>query len=102
MTKLSKVWILALILLVAPARSSVAETIYVDTNAATPAPDGSSWCDAYLHLQDALAAAALPGATINESRVADGLYKPDQGGCQTPGDRERTSQPRNRVALHGG
>ena len=63
------------------------QTTYVDVNATGSVLDGSTWCDAYIHLQDALAEAAASGGTINEIRVADGTYKPDQGNTQTSGDR---------------
>lgn len=78
------------------------QTIYVDVNATGSALDGSTWCDAYLHLQDALAEAAAAGGTINEIRVANGAYKPDQGNTQTPGDREATFELVSSVTLIGG
>ena len=71
--------------------------LYVDS-AAGGAGDGSNWCDAFNYLQDALAI-ATPGTTI---RVADGSYKPDQGGGQTPGDREATFQLLDGVTIEGG
>jgi Right handed beta helix region/Chlamydia polymorphic membrane protein (Chlamydia_PMP) repeat len=79
-----------------------AQTIYVDQNATGPAQDGSTWCTAYVYLQDALSAAAASGGTVNEIRVADGTYKPDQGASQTPGDREATFQLLNGVTIAGG
>ncbi len=60
--------------------------VYVDGSAAGPVHDGTSWCSAFLHLQDALGFvgdAAEPGREI---RVADGVYRPDEGASQTPGD----------------
>jgi len=57
--------------------------VFVDQNACGPTHDGSSWCNAFLNLQDALAVATA-GMTI---RVADGTYKPDEGAGQTPGNR---------------
>lgn len=97
MTNISRVCILALISLVFAGRS-VANTIYVDTNATDPAHDGSSWCDAYLYLQDALAVATAG----DEIRVAEGVYKPDQGGGQTLGSRAATFQLINGVTIAGG
>ena len=44
MTKIPKVWILALISVAFPARSLVADPICVDTNATGPTPHGTSWC----------------------------------------------------------
>ncbi len=73
--------------------------VYVDDDAA-PSGDGTGWCTAYPHLQDALAAAS--GDTITEIRVAGGVYKPDQGAGQTPGDREATFHLLNGVTLAGG
>ncbi|MHC4500691.1 MAG: choice-of-anchor Q domain-containing protein, partial [Planctomycetota bacterium] len=71
--------------------------IHVDTNA-PGANEGSSWADAFNYLQDALTAAA--GG--DEIRVAQGIYKPDQGAGVTPGDRTATFQLINAVAIKGG
>ncbi|MBN2591545.1 MAG: hypothetical protein JXA96_16890 [Sedimentisphaerales bacterium] len=68
--------------------------IYVDDDA-FGANDGSSWENAYIYLQDALADANSYEKTVLslsngpvEIRVAQGTYKPDQGAGQTAGDRE--------------
>jgi hypothetical protein len=61
--------------------------LYVDAGA-TGAGDGSSWCDAYVHLQDALTVASLTNSGVSEIRVAQGVYKPDQGAGQTAGNRD--------------
>ena len=98
MMSISRVGVLALISLVFAGRSVVADTIYVDTDSTGPAHDGSSWCDAYLYLQDALAAAVAG----DEIRVAEGVYKPDQGGGQVSGDREATFQLISGVTIAGG
>lgn len=71
--------------------------IYVDASA-TGTNAGSSWADAYLSLQDALTAAAGGGTIL----VAEGTYKPDQGGGQTPSDRYATFQLISGVAIYGG
>jgi hypothetical protein len=71
--------------------------IYVDADA-NGANDGSSWENAYKFLQDALAVAS----NNHEVRVAQGLYKPDQGVGITPGDRMATFRPKRGVALKGG
>ena len=71
--------------------------IYVDANA-TGADNGSSWTDAFNYLQDALAT-AISGEEI---WVAEGTYKPDQGGGKTPGDANATFQLINGVELYGG
>ncbi|MCB9851111.1 MAG: right-handed parallel beta-helix repeat-containing protein [Phycisphaerales bacterium] len=51
-----------------------ADVRYVDRNA-PPSGDGSTWCDAFVDLQDALAVSQFG----DEIRVADGTYLPDQG-----------------------
>ena len=74
--------------------------IYVD-DGATGANDGTSWANGYRYLQDALADANSSDKPV-EIRVAQGIYRPDQGKDQTPGDREATFQLVNGVALKGG
>ncbi len=75
----------------------VPRTIYVDDDAAG-ANDGSNWKDAFIYLQDALAAAY----SGDEIWVAQGIYKPDQGAGITPGDRDATFQLVNGVSIKGG
>jgi predicted outer membrane repeat protein len=77
--------------------AAAAETVYVKADA-TGANDGSSWEDAYVHLQDALADAGAG----DEIWVATGVYKPDQGAGQTPGDRSASFELIGNVALYGG
>ena len=74
--------------------------IYVDANA-TGANDGSSWENAYKFLQDALADADSAFKPV-EIRVAQGIYKPDQGEYQTPGNRTATFRLINGVIIKGG
>jgi len=74
--------------------------IYVDDDAAG-ANDGSSWENAYVYLQDALVDANSAEKPV-EIRVAQGIYRPDKGTNQTPGDREATFQLINGVTLKGG
>ena len=74
--------------------------IYVDDNTAGT-NDGSNWENAYVYLQDALADANSAEKPV-EIRVAQGIYKPDQGAVQTPGDREATFRLINGVTLIGG
>jgi hypothetical protein len=62
--------------------------------------DGTSWANAYNHLQDALADATTNSA-ITQIWVAAGTYKPDQGAGQTPGDRTASFHLLNGVALYG-
>jgi hypothetical protein len=74
--------------------------LYVDAGA-TGAGDGSSWQNAFPYLQDALAQAAQTAKPV-EIRVAQGVYKPDQGAGRTPGDVLATFQLLNGVMLKGG
>jgi internalin A len=61
--------------------------------------DGSSWSDAFNHLQDAIRSARYG----NEIRVALGVYKPDKGIGMQRGDRHATFQlSKNGVSLKGG
>lgn len=71
--------------------------IYVDDDA-VGANTGSSWGDAYLCLQDALAAAA----SGIEIWVAAGTYKPDQGGGHSAGNRDASFDLINGVGIYGG
>ncbi len=80
-----------------------ATTLHVDDDA-PPGGDGLGWPTAYRFLQDALAHAAGSGGSVDEVRVAGGVYKADQdemnpGGT---GDRFATFQLLNGVALEGG
>jgi hypothetical protein len=77
-----------------------AKTIYVDADA-NGLNNGSSWVNAYKFLQDALSDANSSPKMV-EIRVAQGVYKPDQGVGITPGDREATFQLFNGVTLKGG
>jgi len=58
--------------------------IYVDDSATGPQL-GTSWDTAYMYLYDALADANSSPKPV-EIRVAQGVYKPDQGGGLVPGD----------------
>ncbi|MGB0717253.1 MAG: right-handed parallel beta-helix repeat-containing protein [Phycisphaerae bacterium] len=73
----------------------VAATVYVDADA-MGANNGTSWCDAYLSLQDALQ--GLDAGSDHEVRVAGGVYTPAPAG----GSRITSFQLRNGVALLGG
>jgi hypothetical protein len=72
-------------------------TIYVDASA-TGANDGSSWANAFVYLQDALAV-AVDG---NDIWVAAGTYKPDHGAGITIGDINATFELKAGVAMYGG
>lgn len=74
-----------------------AEVRYVDSSA-VGANNGANWADAFMHLQDALAACSLG----DEIRVAEGVYKPDRGNGQTPGDRNASFGLVNGVSIYGG
>ena len=65
---------------------------------AAGANTGSSWTQAFLYLQDALAV-ALAG---DEIQVAQGLYRPDQGAGITQGSRESAFQIVREITLRGG
>lgn len=71
--------------------------IYVDDDAAG-ANDGTSWTDAFVHLQEALAVASR-GDRI---QVAVGQYRPDQGAGIPPGDRDARFHLVSGVTLAGG
>jgi hypothetical protein len=92
-----KNWLAMSVFLLVMACISTGRTIYVDADA-TGANNGSSWADAYNYLQDALAVAN----SGYEIRVAEGIYKPDQGAGITQGDRHATFQLKSDVALYGG
>ena len=81
-------------LLVVPAKEL---TFYVDDDA-PEGGDGLSWATAFKYLQDALSIAFLG----DEIRVAQGIYKPDQGAGITPGNREATFQLIKSVVIKGG
>jgi hypothetical protein len=72
---------------------------YVDGDA-NSANDGSSWEDAFNHLQDALFAVSCG----KEIRVAEGIYEPDanSGNPDGNGDRNATFQLVNGVRIKGG
>jgi len=79
--------IFLLFLLTSASATVHAKIIYVDDDA-NGVNDGFSWADAFNYLQDALAASQ----SGDEIRVAQGVYKPDQGAGITPGNREATFQ----------
>ncbi|UCG56500.1 MAG: DUF333 domain-containing protein [Phycisphaerales bacterium] len=79
-----------------------ARIVYVDTDAAG-ANDGTSWANAYVYLQDALADANSAEKPV-EIRVAQGVYTPDSNSAvpDGTGDRQATFQLVNGVILKGG
>jgi hypothetical protein len=82
------------------AATTEAKIIYVDAYAPGN-NDGSSWTDAYNFLQDALADANSSAKPV-EIRVAQGVYKPDQGTGITPGDSVAAFRLINGVTIKGG
>ena len=93
MRKLAAV-IYSLVLIV----SCNAAYVYVDDDAAGVTSDGTSWETAFVNLQDALRVAS-DGDSI---KVAQGLYKPDQGGGHTAGNRRASFTLPYGVSLYGG
>ena len=74
-------------------------TYYVDANA-PPGGDGSSWEDAFNHVQDALSTAS----SGDQIWVAEGVYRPDEDTDHPDGtgEREATFQLKSGVAIYGG
>jgi len=70
---------------------------YVDA-AAKGSNNGTSWPNAFVHLQDALYKAQAK----EEIHVAQGTYRPDLGGWVQRGDRMATFQLKNGVGVYGG
>jgi hypothetical protein len=93
-------WLALCIAIFAPPCAATAKIIYVDDDATAPG-NGSSWQTAYKHLQDALADAGAAEKPV-ETRVAEGVYRPDQGAGITPGNRNATFRLINGVTLRGG
>ena len=81
---------------------TIPEVIYVDDDASAGNENGLSWDNAFVNLQDALALARVTGANVQEIRVAQGVYWPDQGSSIILGDREATFQLVDSVSLIGG
>jgi len=66
--------LIVLVISVKGAGVGYGKTIYVDCDS-PPGGDGTSWCDAYTDLQNALEA-AVADDEIDEIWVAEGVYKP--------------------------
>ena len=84
-------------------RAEAGTALYVDDDAPAGG-NGSSWKTAYRFLQDALAAAGKPGSGVNEIRVAQGTYRPDQDSVNPQGtqDQQATFALVDGIALRGG
>ncbi len=98
-----RMWVVISIVLMAFLSPATAKVIYVDANAPGPTHDGSSWKNAYKHIQDALADAGSAAKPV-EIQVAQGAYKPDQSSADPNGSGNRTAtfQLINSVTLKGG
>ena len=80
--------------------SPEAPTVYYVDKDATGAQTGENWGDALTSLQDALDKVTGGGGV--EIWVAEGVYYPDKGLSQTPGDRTATFELKPSVAIYGG
>ncbi|MGB2863540.1 MAG: right-handed parallel beta-helix repeat-containing protein, partial [Sedimentisphaerales bacterium] len=101
-TKLTTCLKIALFVLAVLCTAAVGKTIYVDDDAAGT-NNGSSWENAYIFLQEALASAKSAEKPV-EIRVAQGTYRPNQGLAAIPEFDWRTTtfQLINGVTLKGG
>ena len=82
------------------AATAAEKIIYVDGNS-VGLNTGSSWENAYIYLQDALADADASLKPV-EIRVAQGTYTPDKGANQTQGNYTVSFELLNGVTLSGG
>lgn len=83
-----------------PCSCTPTPVLYVDAGAGG-AQTGLSWANAFVNLQDALAAASCE-RLVQEIWVAEGTYEPDQGAGQTPGSRQASFHLLDGVAVYGG
>ncbi len=90
----------SLILLSFNSFALASKIIYVDDDS-VGVNDGSSWQDAYIYLQDALADANSSEKPV-EIRIVQGFYKPDDGIEQIRYDLNSTFHLINGVTLSGG
>jgi len=80
-------------------KGAVAPIIYyVDGDAPGPVHDGTTWSRAFQGLGDAL----LVAGSGDEIRIAEGVYKPDQGVGVTAGDRSAAFALTEDLTLRGG
>jgi hypothetical protein len=91
--------IICILLLTLLCNSSSAKIIYVDDDAAGT-NDGTSWENAYIHLQDALADANESEKPV-EIRVAQGIYRPGEDETISMPDRNARFQISDGVTLAG-
>ena len=90
--------IAGLVFTAAPAFACGGGVLCVDTDSPGTSPDGLTWTTAYTNVQDALAAAN----PSDEVWVAEGIYTPDVGGGNTPGDPTATFWLETGVEIYGG
>ena len=85
------------------ATAAAQATVYYVDCATSGGEDGSSWEDAFVHLQDALDLAE-PGdqVWVAACSLAPYTYRPDQGSGHTAGDRSETFTLESGVAIYGG
>ncbi|GEM_PF-1583947 len=97
-TSINHIFVITLFLFVL-FQSALGGTIYVDANA-TGANNGSSWQNAYIHLQNAL----LNVSIGDEIWVAKGVYRPDSNSSVPggSGDRDAAFNVINGIKLLGG
>ncbi|MHC4625093.1 MAG: choice-of-anchor Q domain-containing protein, partial [Planctomycetota bacterium] len=94
-------WFVVSVVLLAAGGTAAGRVIYVDADA-VPGGNGETWAKPYKYLQDALAD-AISNRDVNEIRVAQGTYRPDEDASHPDGtgDRTATFQLINGVALKG-
>jgi predicted outer membrane repeat protein len=87
-------WLLCVLFLIGVVHSTATgRIIYVDDDA-VGAGDGSSWANAFNYLQDAL----ITASAGDEIRIAEGIYRPNQGLIPLPGRVPRTPDKFGRSA----
>ena len=97
MTGLAMHIFLTFLLSISVLPSIAQSTIYVDVDA-TGGNDGTSWTDAFVHLQDALTEAE----TGDQIWIAEGAHTPDAGIGFTPGDTGIRFEVKGSVKVYGG
>jgi len=95
-----KITVMLALLLICDVSPVFGKTIYVDDDAAGN-NNGTSWENAYIYLQDALANAKDSDKPV-EIRVAQGIYTPDKGGGKDAGDIYAVFNLINGVTIAGG